>query len=146
MGIIDALWGTANTRYLALTHIARELLMFLKMQRLPQSLLFTYAGLGDLTLTSLTDLSRNRTFGLVIGKGFLTSTTSTQSSPMPVLEGLTTLKILASTQPPWLNNLPILQTLVRFLGKHPLDAANAREQIARILLYQPLSLERITQR
>ncbi len=145
LGIIDALWGTANTRYLALTHIARELLMFLKICQLPQSLLFTYAGLGDLTLTGLTDLSRNRTFGLVIGKGFLAGTASMQQPPMPVLEGLTTLKILAETQPSWLNALPVLQVLVQFLGKHPKDAVNVREQIARVLLFRPLPLERIAQ-
>jgi glycerol-3-phosphate dehydrogenase (NAD(P)+) len=34
--------------------------------------LFKYCGYGDFTLTALNDLSRNRTLGLLIGKGFFT--------------------------------------------------------------------------
>ena len=32
--------------------------------------LFKYCGFGDFSLTALNDLSRNRTLGLLIGKGF----------------------------------------------------------------------------
>ena len=35
--------------------------------------LFNYCGFGDFSLTALNDLSRNRTLGLLIGKGFFTS-------------------------------------------------------------------------
>jgi glycerol-3-phosphate dehydrogenase (NAD(P)+) len=47
--------------------------------------LFNYCGYGDFTLTALNDLSRNRTFGLLIGKGFFTEHVSHDL----VLEGKT---------------------------------------------------------
>ena len=52
--------------------------------------LFNYCGYGDFTLTALNDLSRNRTLGLLIGKGFFTE----QVSHELVLEGRTALNIL----------------------------------------------------
>jgi len=45
--------------------------------------LFNYCGIGDFALTSLNDLSRNRTLGLLIGKGFFTD----YISEKVVLEG-----------------------------------------------------------
>jgi glycerol-3-phosphate dehydrogenase (NAD(P)+) len=47
--------------------------------------LFNYCGYGDFTLTALNDLSRNRTLGLLIGKGFFTEHVSHEL----VLEGKT---------------------------------------------------------
>jgi glycerol-3-phosphate dehydrogenase (NAD(P)+) len=35
--------------------------------------MFNYCGFGDFALTSLNDMSRNRTLGLLIGKGFFNS-------------------------------------------------------------------------
>ena len=35
--------------------------------------MFNYCGFGDFSLTSLNDMSRNRTLGLLIGKGFFNS-------------------------------------------------------------------------
>jgi len=34
--------------------------------------LFNFCGIGDFALTALNDLSRNRTLGLLIGKGMRT--------------------------------------------------------------------------
>ena len=45
--------------------------------------LFRYCGYGDFSLTALNDLSRNRTLGLIIGKGFF----SKDISDKVVLEG-----------------------------------------------------------
>ena len=45
--------------------------------------IFKYCGYGDFTLTALNDLSRNRTLGLLIGKGFFTEHVSHEL----VLEG-----------------------------------------------------------
>jgi glycerol-3-phosphate dehydrogenase (NAD(P)+) len=45
--------------------------------------MFNYCGFGDFTLTALNDLSRNRTLGLLIGKGFFTD----YISEKVVLEG-----------------------------------------------------------
>jgi len=51
--------------------------------------LFHYCGYGDFTLTALNDLSRNRTLGLLIGKGFLTEHVSHEL----VLEGKTAVDV-----------------------------------------------------
>jgi glycerol-3-phosphate dehydrogenase (NAD(P)+) len=48
-----------------------------------QETLFNYCGYGDFSLTALNDLSRNRTLGLLIGKGFFTEDISSKV----VLEG-----------------------------------------------------------
>lgn len=45
--------------------------------------LFNYCGFGDFSLTALNDMSRNRTLGLLMGKGFFTSSISDKV----VLEG-----------------------------------------------------------
>jgi glycerol-3-phosphate dehydrogenase (NAD(P)+) len=48
-----------------------------------QETMFRYCGIGDFGLTALNDLSRNRTLGLLIGKGFF----SEDISGKVVLEG-----------------------------------------------------------
>jgi glycerol-3-phosphate dehydrogenase (NAD(P)+) len=48
-----------------------------------QETMFRYCGIGDFGLTALNDLSRNRTLGLLIGKGFFTD----DISGKVVLEG-----------------------------------------------------------
>ena len=48
-----------------------------------ESSMFHYSGYGDFGLTALNDLSRNRTLGLLIGKGFF----SKDISDKVVLEG-----------------------------------------------------------
>jgi glycerol-3-phosphate cytidylyltransferase len=55
--------------------------------------LFLSCGYGDLAMTSLTNLSRNRTLGLFIGKGFYNH----EDKSRLVLEGMSTLKIINSS-------------------------------------------------
>ena len=52
--------------------------------------LFLACGFGDLCMTSLNDLSRNRTLGLLIGKGFFNSDYKSNSI---ILEGLNAIKV-----------------------------------------------------
>jgi glycerol-3-phosphate dehydrogenase (NAD(P)+) len=52
--------------------------------------MFNYCGFGDFTLTALNDLSRNRTLGLLIGKGFFTNNISDKV----VLEGRIAVNVL----------------------------------------------------
>ena len=52
--------------------------------------LFLGCGFGDLCLTSLSDLSRNRTLGLLIGKGFFNTDYKSNSV---VLEGLNAIEM-----------------------------------------------------
>ena len=70
IGIVDAKYNSANTRFMILTKTFSEIKIIARALRCNESTLFLACGLGDFCLTSLNDLSRNRTLGLLIGKGF----------------------------------------------------------------------------
>lgn len=89
MGIVDANFNSPNLRFLVLTKAFREMRRVLLYFGGKEDTLFHYCGYGDFTLTALNDLSRNRTLGLLIGKGFFTEHVSHEL----VLEGRTALNI-----------------------------------------------------
>ncbi|MCX6245334.1 MAG: glycerol-3-phosphate dehydrogenase [Bacteroidetes bacterium] len=72
LGIVDAHFDSPNIRFLVLTKAFNEMRKILLHFGGKEETLFKYCGYGDFTLTALNDLSRNRTFGLLIGKGFFT--------------------------------------------------------------------------
>lgn len=78
MGIVDAHYNSPNLRFMILTNAFREMRGILKQFGGKEETLFNYCGFGDFGLTALNDLSRNRTMGLLIGKGFLTKDISDQ--------------------------------------------------------------------
>jgi glycerol-3-phosphate dehydrogenase (NAD(P)+) len=83
MGIVDAHFNSPNLRFLFLTRAFREMRNILLKYGGQTETMFNYCGYGDFTLTALNDLSRNRTLGLLIGKGFF----SDDISDKVVLEG-----------------------------------------------------------
>ena len=83
LGIVDAQFDSPNIRFLILTKAFREMKNILLIFGGEEETLFKYCGYGDFTMTSLNDLSRNRTLGLLIGKGFFTEHVSNDL----VLEG-----------------------------------------------------------
>lgn len=83
MGIVDAHFNSPNLRFLFLTKAFNEMKNILLEFGGRQETLFNFCGYGDFTLTALNDLSRNRTLGLLIGKGFFTD----DISDKVVLEG-----------------------------------------------------------
>ncbi|MBE0646308.1 MAG: NAD(P)-binding domain-containing protein [Bacteroidales bacterium] len=89
LGIIDAQFNSPNLRFLILTKAFREMRRILLHFGGSETTLFNYCGYGDFTLTALNDLSRNRTLGLLIGKGFFTEHVSHEL----VLEGKTAVNI-----------------------------------------------------
>lgn len=76
MGIIDAHYNSPNIRFLFLTKAFNEMRKILLHFGGREETIFKYCGYGDFTLTALNDLSRNRTLGLLIGKGFFTENVS----------------------------------------------------------------------
>jgi glycerol-3-phosphate dehydrogenase (NAD(P)+) len=72
IGFVDAKYNSANTRFMVLTKAFNEMRLILPEMGGSQSTLELSCGIGDLGLTSLNDLSRNRTLGLLLGKGFYT--------------------------------------------------------------------------
>lgn len=89
LGIVDAQFNSPNLRFLVLTKAFREMRRVLEYCGGSTETLYNYCGYGDFTLTALNDLSRNRTLGLLIGKGFFTEHVSHEL----VLEGKTAVNV-----------------------------------------------------
>jgi glycerol-3-phosphate dehydrogenase (NAD(P)+) len=83
IGIVDAHFNSPNLRFLVFTKAFNEMRQILLHFGGKEETMFKYCGIGDFGLTSLNDLSRNRTLGLLIGKGFFTE----DISGKVVLEG-----------------------------------------------------------
>jgi glycerol-3-phosphate dehydrogenase (NAD(P)+) len=89
-GITDASFDAPNLRSLVLTKAFKEMRNILIEFGCSELTMFKFCGFGDFTLTALNDLSRNRTLGLLIGKGFFTR----EMSDKVVLEGKIAVNVL----------------------------------------------------
>jgi glycerol-3-phosphate dehydrogenase (NAD(P)+) len=83
IGVVDAQFESPNLRFMIFTKAFKEMRRLMIAFGGSKKTLFNYCGIGDFALTSLSDLSRNRTLGLLIGKGFFTE----YISEKVVLEG-----------------------------------------------------------
>ena len=92
IGLVSGKYGSPNVDFLVYTKAVREMRKLLEMYGCNPDSIFCYCGLGDLGLTALNDLSRNRTFGMLIGKGFLFND---QNNAQTVIEGRRTIKLIA---------------------------------------------------
>ena len=73
IGMLDANYDSANMRSLFITKAINEMRNLMITFGGQEITMFNYCGFGDFALTSLNDMSRNRTLGLLIGKGFFNS-------------------------------------------------------------------------
>jgi len=112
LGIIDAHFNSANARFIAFTKALREIKVILKLLGGKEETIYKYCGIGDFGLTSLNDLSRNRTLGLMIGKGFLTNY---QNQSSVVLEGVRAIKVIYGRVVSQNSNFPIISSLYKLL-------------------------------
>jgi glycerol-3-phosphate dehydrogenase (NAD(P)+) len=83
VGVVDAQFESPNLKFMVFTKAFKEMRSLLLLFGGNKKTLFNYCGIGDFALTALNDLSRNRTLGLLIGKGFFTD----YISEKVVLEG-----------------------------------------------------------
>jgi glycerol-3-phosphate dehydrogenase len=90
LGVVDAKYNSPNTRFMILTKAFSEARILLKSIGGSEDTLFLACGFGDFCLTSLNDLSRNRTLGLLIGKGFFSADYKSNSV---ILEGLNAIEM-----------------------------------------------------
>jgi glycerol-3-phosphate dehydrogenase (NAD(P)+) len=122
MGVIDAQFNSPNLRFMVLTKAFREMRRILLHYGGREDTMFNYCGYGDFTLTSLNDLSRNRTLGLLIGKGFFTEHVSHEL----VLEGKTAVEVFYKELAGKIDverEFPIVSELNRlFTTRHDLSA------------------------
>ncbi len=115
MGIVDAQFNSPNLRFLILTKAFQEMRKVLLASGGNIDTLFNYCGYGDFTLTALNDLSRNRTLGLLIGKGFFTEHVSHEL----VLEGKTAVNVFYEQISKTMrveDNFPIIAELYRIFN------------------------------
>jgi len=107
LGYIDAKYNSSNTRYLILTKAFGELNILMQEFHCEKETLSLACGFGDLGLTSLNDLSRNRTLGLLMGKGFYSSNNSNV-----VLEGEKAIQMISdSISNSLLDRLPLFSRI-----------------------------------
>ncbi|MBK7172515.1 MAG: NAD(P)-binding domain-containing protein [Bacteroidales bacterium] len=90
IGIVDAQFNSPNLRFMIFTKAFNEMRNILQEYKGQEETMFKYCGIGDFGLTALNDLSRNRTLGLLIGKGFFTE----DISGKVVLEGRIAMNII----------------------------------------------------
>jgi len=88
VGIISGRYNSPNAEFLVITKALNEMRLLLEQYGCSGDTVFRYCGIGDLGLTSLNDLSRNRTLGLLIGKGFYSDMGHTI-----LIEGMKTVKV-----------------------------------------------------
>ena len=93
MGVVDAKYDSPNTRFMILTKAFAEIRILLQSLGGHQDTIYLACGFGDLCLTSLNDLSRNRTLGLLIGKGFFNSDYKSHSLILEGLNSINTFKL-----------------------------------------------------
>lgn len=92
IGLVSGKYGSPNVDFLVYTKAIKEMRALLNLYECDPSTIFCYCGVGDLGLTALNDLSRNRTFGMLIGKGFLFNE---EKNTATVIEGKRTISIIA---------------------------------------------------
>ena len=114
LGIVDAKYNSSNTRFMMLTKAFSEVRLILKELGGCESTLFLSCGFGDLCLTSLNDLSRNRTLGLLIGKDFYNDDYKSNSV---ILEGLSSINMIYKlVNGNIIEQLPILAKLYNYFS------------------------------
>ena len=68
-GMLEGFGYNHNTRAAMITRGITEMLRFGKVFNARPETFYSYGGMGDLILTTTSDLSRNKTFGMEIAKG-----------------------------------------------------------------------------
>ncbi len=113
IGLVSGRYNSPNVDFLVYTKAVNEMRLFLRLFDCDEETIFRYCGIGDLGLTGLNDLSRNRTLGMLIGKGFDYNTGSSAT----VIEGHRTIRLFGElTREKGLeNDFPLVQALYRLM-------------------------------
>lgn len=114
IGVVDAKYNSPNTRFMILTKAFSEIRIILRSLEGAEDTLFLACGFGDFCLTSLNDLSRNRTLGLLIGKGFFSAEYKSNSV---ILEGLNAIEMFHDlTEKDMIKELPLFNKVYNFFA------------------------------
>ncbi len=123
-GISDGLGFGTNVRAALITRGLAEIMRLGEALGAKRETLMGLAGLGDLVLTCTDDLSRNRRFGVAIGRG--KNQTEAMDEIMQVVEGAITSKVVTQVARNLSVELPICELVFRILyeGLEPGDAVD----------------------
>lgn len=128
IGIVDANFDSANLRSIFITMALNEMRQLMTIFGGEEATMYNYCGFGDFSLTSLNDMSRNRTLGLLIGKGFFNSC----MSDSVVLEGRIAVDVfykkLIDNQIDT-NNFPLMSELYHVLNERSYPTRNFIKRI-----------------
>ena len=114
IGIVSGKFNSPNVDFLVYTKAVNEMKDLLGIFGCSSDAIFRYCGIGDLGLTALNDLSRNRTLGMLIGKGFGFDPNTKSST---VVEGLRTIKLIGdiTREKGVADDFPLVQALYRLI-------------------------------
>lgn len=128
VGAVDGLGLGANTRATLITRGLSEIMRFGECMGAHKETLMGLSGLGDLILTSTDDQSRNRRFGLAVGKG--QSVDQAIQSIGQTVEGHRAAKAVHAIAQQHNLSLPIMEQiyLVLYCGKAIATAVNDLEK------------------
>ena len=127
VGAADGLGFGANTRAALMTRGLSEVMRLGKRLGARQETLMGLAGLGDLILTCTDDQSRNRRFGLAIGRGKTIEQAEIEVGQ--TVEGLRAARAIFLLSQGLALDLPIMEQVYRVLyeGVKPVDAVESLE-------------------
>ena len=115
IGLVSGRYSSPNVDFLVYTKAVNEMRGFLHLFDCDEETIFRYCAIGDLGLTGLNDLSRNRTLGMLIGKGFDYS----KGDSSTLIEGYRTIRLFGDmTRERGLEkDFPLVQALYRLMYK-----------------------------
>ena len=127
VGVADGLGFGANTRAALITRGLAEIMRLATALGASRETLMGLAGLGDIILTCTDDQSRNRRFGLALGRG--RSVEQAEIDVGQTVEGLRAAKAVYAKAAEVGLDLPIIQEVYQLLyqGKRPQDAVRDLE-------------------
>lgn len=113
IGLVSGKYGSPNVDFMVYTKAVNEMRELLKIYDCSEDTIFRYCGIGDLGLTALNDLSRNRTLGMLIGKGFALD----EMNNATTIEGQRTIKLFGekTREAGVADKFPLIQNLYRLL-------------------------------
>ena len=121
-GVSDGLGLGNNARASLITRGLYEMTKLAKVYGGKAETLYGLAGLGDLVLTATGNLSRNRQFGYLLGKGL--SVKKALEEVKQVVEGAKTVKAVKKLMDKYSLELPISEMVYRVIYENlPLDKA-----------------------
>lgn len=129
VGIAQGLGCGANAQAALITRGLAEMMRLGKiLGGLPETLM-GLTGVGDLILTCTNDLSRNRRFGVAIGKGL--SVEAALKSIDQVVEGLKTAKEIYTVKQKHAIDMPIVEQVYHVLYEHVSPSQALEKLLAR---------------